>query len=103
MTFSKVPQICNLTVDGKPIEQVDNFRYLGIDLLEGADLYEEIQTQVNKATAISGALKSTVWKNKDMAIKSKMRIYKACVRPIMTYGIEVRADTVRTIQVLRPT
>ena len=103
MTFSKTPVTCNLAIENKNIEQVSNFRYLGVDLVGGADLCEEIQAQVNKANAISGALKSKIWKNKDMAIKSKMRIYKACVRPVMTYGVEARADTVRTKQKLRTT
>ena len=38
-----------------------------------------------------------------MRTESKVRIYKTCVRPILTYGIEARADTVRTKSMLRTT
>ncbi|CAG9839125.1 unnamed protein product [Diabrotica balteata] len=36
-----------------------------------------------------------------MRTDSKIRIYKTCIRPIMTYGIEVREDTNKTKQMLR--
>jgi hypothetical protein len=40
-------------------------------------------------------MKQVVWKNKNVDVDSKFRIYKTCLRPIMTYGIEMRADTKR--------
>ena len=36
-----------------------------------------------------------------MKVESKIRIYKAVVRPIMTYGAETRAATTKTEQLLR--
>ena len=38
-----------------------------------------------------------------MSIESKTRIYKTCVRPIMTYATETRAETAATKQLLRTT
>lgn len=38
-------------------------------------------------------LSPVVWRNPFMGTEDKVRIYKACVRPIMTYGIDTRADT----------
>lgn len=38
--------------------------------------------------------------NKYMRTYSKIIIYKACVRPILTYGIETRADTKKTKSML---
>ncbi|PSN36755.1 hypothetical protein C0J52_19376 [Blattella germanica] len=35
-----------------------------------------------------------------MSIESKTRIYKTCVRPIMTYAAETRADTKKTEQLV---
>jgi len=32
---------------------------------------------------------------------SKVRIYKTCIRPIMTYGIETREETNKTKRMLR--
>ena len=38
-----------------------------------------------------------------MSADSKIRIYKTCVRPIITYGAESRPDTTVTNQLLRTT
>ena len=52
---------------------------------------------------VAGCLKNVVWRNKDMLKRSKVRIYKTCVRPILAYGIETRADTFRTKSPFRTT
>ena len=36
-----------------------------------------------------------------MSTESKVKIYKAMVRPVMTYGAETRAETSRTKQLIR--
>ncbi|XP_060530090.1 uncharacterized protein LOC132704215 [Cylas formicarius] len=51
--------------------------------------------------ALSGCLRDRVWSNPYMRKDSKIRIYKTCIRPIMTYGTEVREDTNKTKQMLR--
>jgi hypothetical protein len=38
-----------------------------------------------------------------MSVESKIKIYKAVVRPIMTYGAESRAGTTKTKQLLKTT
>jgi hypothetical protein len=38
-------------------------------------------------------LNDLVWRNKYMRKETKSRIYKATVRPIMTYALEARAET----------
>ena len=43
------------------------------------------------------------WRNKYVTVESKIKIYKAVVRPIMTYGAETRAATTKTKQLLRTT
>ena len=56
-----------------------------------------------KASLISGYLWDIIWRNKYMSIDSKTRIYKTCVRPIMTYAIETRAKKATTKRLLRTT
>lgn len=58
---------------------------------------------MDRAAAVAGCLKDVIWRNRDMRTDSKVRIYKTCVRPILTYGIESRADTVKTKSMLRTT
>lgn len=52
---------------------------------------------------ISGALSTIIWRNKYLSNKTKVRIYKACVRPVLTYAVETRAETAKTKQIFRTT
>jgi hypothetical protein len=45
-------------------------------------------------------LNDLVWRNKYVRKETKSKIYKATVRPIMTYALETRAETSRTRQML---
>ena len=38
-----------------------------------------------------------------MSIESKVRLYKTCIRLVMTYAIETRVETVATKKLLRTT
>lgn len=64
---------------------------------------EEIRDQTTKASIISGYLRDIIWRNKHMSIKSKTRIYKTCIRLIMTYAVEIRAESTITKRILRTT
>uniref|UniRef100_A0AAR5P179 Reverse transcriptase domain-containing protein n=1 Tax=Dendroctonus ponderosae TaxID=77166 RepID=A0AAR5P179_DENPD len=71
MTIAKEPMRCTLVIDNTSIEQVMQFRSLGIEMSSAHDT------------------------------DSKIKIYKTCARPIMTYGIEARKDTNKTKRMLR--
>lgn len=101
MTFSRDIIRCKLVVENEIVEQVMQFKYLGADITSGHDPVKELRGQINKALVMSGCLRDVAWNNKYMRRDSKVRIYKTCVRPIMTYGIETRADTTRTKTLLR--
>lgn len=101
MVISKEPVRCKLEVEGKIIQQVMSFKYLGIDISSDRNTYKEVQHQSIKGAQVSGFLRDTTWKNKYMNVDSKIKIYKTMIRPIMTYGAETRAETSRTKQLLR--
>ena len=42
----------------------------------------------------------TIWRNSNIGTETKSRIYKAVIRPIMTYTAETRPDTSKTKQLL---
>lgn len=44
----------------------------------------------NKTATISLNLKHVIWKNKDQSIECKTRIYKTCLRTVMSYTAETR-------------
>ena len=75
-----------------PKIQVIKLNYLGVNITSFANLVKEIKTQAQKAARVIGWLNDFVWRNKYMRKENK-KIYKATVRPIMTYSIETRTDT----------
>lgn len=103
MVISKEPIRCKVVANDKIIDQVMRFKYLGVETSSDRNLIDEIRTQTNKSSQISGFLKDVIWRNKNMNIGSKVRIYKTCIRPILTYAAETRADTSKTKRIMRTT
>ncbi|XP_045461035.1 uncharacterized protein LOC123671322 [Harmonia axyridis] len=103
MVISKEPERCKLVIADQPIEQVMSFSYLGVEISSNQDRKHEVRKQADKACRVVGALRDVILNNKHMSKHSKAMIYKTCVRPIMTYGIETRADNKRTKSILRTT
>ena len=58
---------------------------------------------LSEAQGCPGLLRDVTRRNKYVTVESKIKIYKAVVRPIMTYGAETRAATTKTEQLLRTT
>jgi hypothetical protein len=58
----------------KGIDQVMTYRYPGANITSNVNLKEERQAQTIKADY----LRDMIWRN--MSLKSKIRIYKTCVR-----------------------
>lgn len=100
MTTSAEPIRCKLEVDGKVIQQEMKFMYLGIELSANASIDKEVKRQITKANKVAGSLNDTIWRNKHLQQQTKARIYKATVRPIMTYMAETRPTTTNTCRLL---
>jgi len=103
MVITKAPIRCKLEVNGKSIQQVMQFKYLGVDISSDNNTRCEVKSQATKAAVISGCLRDIIWRNKHMTVKSKVRIYKTCVRPLLTYAAETRAESTKTKQIMRAT
>ena len=99
LTIAKEPLRCKLAVFGKGIEQIINFKYLGVTITSNRDLEKEVKAQTLKASLISGYLRDIIWRNQYMPVDIKTRIYKTCV----TYSIETRAENSTTKRLLRTT
>ncbi|CAG9830511.1 unnamed protein product [Diabrotica balteata] len=105
MTTSKYPLRCKIQIGGKIIKQKARFRYLGIDITSYGDVEEEVRQQSLKANKAAESLNDTIWKNKHQRQDTKSRIYKAAIRPILTYTEKSRPDTSKTrrLQLLETT
>ncbi|XP_011631965.1 uncharacterized protein LOC105423758 [Pogonomyrmex barbatus] len=82
---------------------VMKFNYLRIETASDRNITEEVRTQAIKAARISGYLRDIIWRNQHISARSKIRIYKTCVRPILTYIAETRAETSKTKRIMRAT
>jgi hypothetical protein len=81
-----------LEVDGRMVEQVMKFNYLGVNINNSRNLVKEIKIQTQKAARVAGCLNYLVWRNKYIRKETKSNIYKTTVRSIMTYALETRGE-----------
>ena len=87
MAISKNKEICEIKLNNSNLEQVDQFSYLGSIVSEDGTCVTDITSRIGKAAAVFGNLK-TIWKSKDILIKTKVYIYEVLVLPILLYGSE---------------
>ena len=60
----------------------------GSTLSKNTTLDQEIATRLGKASTTFGRLTKRVWKNRHLSIRTKVRVYEACVLSILLYGAE---------------
>jgi len=71
----------------------DSVKYLGIVLDKKLCFKHHIDYSINKASAASfSSLYCLLSRNSLASIDSKLRVYKACIRPILTYGCPIFAN-----------
>ena len=61
-----------MEVDGKIIQQVIKFKYLGISGF--GDVEAEVRKQTLKATRIAGCLNDTIWQNRNIGTETVQNI-----------------------------
>ena len=81
-----------VTVDGKPLREVDSFVYLGsvIDSQGGTD--RDITARIGKARAAFVMLKN-IWASKSISHWTKLRIFNSNVKSVLLYGCETWRNT----------
>jgi len=90
------------TVHGDSLNDVHQFTYLGSILTSDCDLNNEIQQRVKLASAAFGRLSHRVFLNRNIAIATKIAVYKAICIFIFLYGYESWTPYRRHIKTLRP-
>ena len=86
--------VLDTTVYNEPIEQVAEFTYLGGTIRGDGDLDRELSIRIGKASGAFNSL-NNIWKNRGISLHCKVRIYRAAVITILTYGCEVWSATDR--------
>ena len=99
MTNSAHPITTKITVSGKELETVDHFKYLGAIISEEGSK-AEILARAAQTTAAMTKLK-TIWKDRNISLRSKVKLLHALIISIFLYACEswtLTAELQRRIQ-----
>ena len=79
----------NVFLNGTQIEQVKEFKYLG-SLVQEKRIAStnEVHSRIGQATAAFASLKWCIWKKGNISTKTKIRLYRTLILPILLYGSE---------------
>ena len=77
-----------ITIEGKLLNAVDNFKYLGSIISNDASFDAEITARIVQATAVVGRLSKRLWTNNGIQLNTKIGVYKAVVLTSLVYGCE---------------
>ena len=75
-----------ITIDDKPLNAVENFKYLGSIVSSNASMDAEITARIAKATSAFGRLVKRLWTNKGITLGTKIDVYRATVLTSLLYG-----------------
>ncbi|CAF3297940.1 unnamed protein product, partial [Rotaria sp. Silwood2] len=82
-----------ITIRNETIETVNEFRYLGCYVTRDQSIEKELEARLAKASTAFNMLRHVIWYRKTVSIQAKLRIFRACVLPILLYGSEVWSTT----------
>ncbi|VDP28092.1 unnamed protein product [Schistosoma margrebowiei] len=85
------------TLDGKTLEDVESFTYLGstVDEQGGSDV--DVKARIGRAKASFLQLKN-IWNSKQLSTNIKVRIFNTNVKAVLLYGAETWRTTTTTIK-----
>ena len=72
-------------MNGLALEDVEKFIYLGATVCKQGDGEEDIKAMLGKER---GAFVTRVWNSNSVSRKTKIRLYKTLVKPVLMHGCE---------------
>jgi hypothetical protein len=96
------PAPCQVTLDGEPIENVEEFKYLGSIITPDGRAERDISARIAKAWGVFTSLKKALWTRREISTKTKVRIYVATLRAVLLFACEtclIKAEDARTLDV----
>ena len=82
-----VTTITPVTLEGTPLEDVEEFVYLGSKVTTSGDCDQEINARISKANQAFAMLR-TIWSSASLSTHTKIRIFKSNVLSVLLYGSE---------------
>ena len=87
MVLSRQRNNCEIYVEGNKLEEVNNFKYLGVNYNNAGQMQVEIDKRIAKYSKNLGLLYPLI-KEKHIPEKVKIQIYTTILKPILLYGSE---------------
>ncbi|KAJ8333487.1 hypothetical protein SKAU_G00414950 [Synaphobranchus kaupii] len=76
-----------ITIGGQEVKEVDKFTYLGATVCKEGGGMKDLRNRLSKARGTFVRLKK-IWSSSSISRRTKMRLYKTLVVPVMLYGCE---------------
>ena len=87
MVNSRKDIAANITMNEEPLEQVDNFKYLGASLSKDGICTAEVLILIARATASMASPPQKIWRG-NISFKTKYKLYYSLVLSNFLYGCE---------------
>jgi len=78
---------CRILIQNEQLAQLNTFPYLGSLTMEDGECTTEFRTRLSRGQAIGASLQ-IIWKSHSIPISMRIRLTKALVWPVVTYGCE---------------
>nr|CAH7761708.1 unnamed protein product [Callosobruchus chinensis] len=88
MTVSRYHAATNISIDGKKLEDVDTFKYLGTVIDSTGREDQNLGERISGAGKLFWALNRSCFSKRELSIKTKLKVYKTLVLPVLLWGSE---------------
>lgn len=88
MMTSTEQENMNIKIKGQLIEQVVQYRYLGVTIKCDGNQEADIEERIEATSRTFHAMKNSFIKKREISNGTKMTVYKTIIRPILTFGCE---------------
>jgi hypothetical protein len=85
-----------LKINNVEVAWTNEVKYLGVYLDKRLTFASHLTKSINKAEKAFRILYSFLNRKSKLCIQNKLLLYRACIRPILTYGVEVWHDCAAT-------
>ena len=75
-------------LNGTPLTEVDKFTYLGSTIFNNGSIDAEITKRIQSTTSAFGKLRSRLWDQRGIHLKTRMKVYRAIVIQTLLYSSE---------------
>uniref|UniRef100_A0A0G4HN64 C2H2-type domain-containing protein n=1 Tax=Chromera velia CCMP2878 TaxID=1169474 RepID=A0A0G4HN64_9ALVE len=80
-----------ISINGQPLQEVQEFRYLGGMISNDGSLDPEINLRIQRAGMVWGRLQGEVWQKGGLIAQTKMHLFRGAVLPALLYRAETWA------------